>query len=1756
MRIFIPILKIAPGLCFILLAFMSKGQQTQQVSQSGTPYLQFLPADYNVTTKKYPVIIVLHGTGERGTNLNQVLNTGISKVIQAGSNMTFKAGGTGPEFSFIVMSPQITGSWSAGITDGLINHAINNLRGDPSRIYLTGFSLGGNGTWIYAYNARNQPSRVAAIAPIAGWGGDYLVCPAGNYDEYSVWGFHGDADATITIDRGQKMINAYNACVPAADPQAKFTIYPGVGHNSWDRAYRPDNSLHSPNLYEWFLLQKLGGSPSANAGADQTLTLPTNSTTIIGSGSDPGGSITGYQWTKISGPAVTIANATTTNLSLSGMVEGIYEFSLTVTDNEGNTAADNVIVTVNPAAVNQPPTITALATITLTLPTNSTNIIAVASDVDGTIASYLWTQQSGPSTATLAGTGSATLGVSALIAGTYTFRLLVSDDDAATATRDFTVIVNPAAVNQPPSANAGSDKSINLPTSSTNLIGSGSDPDGTISTYLWTQVNGPAAVLSNTNTSTLTVTSLVAGVYNFRLTVTDNQGSTASDDATVTVVAANQSPVANAGSNFSITLPTNSTNINGSGNDPDGSIANYLWTQISGPNTANLTNATLPTVTASNLIQGLYTFRLTVTDNQGSTGSATVSVTVNAAPINIAPVSNAGTDQSITLPTNSVVIAGSGTDADGSIASYSWTIFSGPAATLTNQNTPTLSASNLVAGTYVFRLTVTDNQGATGFDNITVTVQPAAVNQSPLVDVGPDFTLTLPTNSTDIFASSSDPDGSINTHLWEKLSGPAATLSGVNTATLSVSAMVAGTYVFRLTVTDNLGATASDDITIIVAIGNQSPVVVASDDETITLPTSSTNLIAVASDPDGSITNYLWTNLSGPAAPTLAGTTTNSLAVSDLIAGTYVFRITVTDNEGATSFDEVNVTVQTAINLSPTANAGSNKSITLPTNSTNFTGSGNDSDGTITNYQWTQVSGSALTLANSNTTTLTVSGAVAGSYIFRLTVLDNNGATGFDDVTLTVNPAAINQPPTAEAGANQTLTLPVNSTTLVGIGSDPDGSISTYQWTKISGPTAVLTNPTSSSSSIGSLVEGTYLFRLTVTDNGGLSATDDITINVLPQIVNQAPIANAGPNQSITLPTNSITLFGSGSDADGSVSTYLWTKVSGPAATLTNANTPTLSLTNLLEGIYVFQLTVSDNLLATGTDQVTVTVNALATNQTPIAFAGTNQTINLPTNSVNLNGSGSDPDGSIASYLWTKISGPACTLTNSNQAVLLLSNLVEGTYILNLMVTDNDGATANDDVTVFVLAATTNQSPVVDAGPDISMVFPINSVEINGSVSDADGLIVTYLWTKVSGGAATLTNADQSSLSLTGLVEGTYIFRLTATDDDGAIGSDNVTVVVQPLASNTPPLANAGADQTLTLPTNSLIINGIGNDAEGAIASYEWLKVSGPSVTIANATTADISLTNMIEGTYIFRLTVTDGGGLTGSDEVTVTVFPQSFSQSPIADAGPDIFLDLPSNNTTLNGTGTDTGSITAYLWTAISGPSTPTLTNANTQTLTVSDLEAGTYILRLTVTDNDGLTAFDEAQVIVSPQDLVAPVATPPVANAGEDIIVDLPATTVSIVGSGTDDGIISTFQWSQISGTPLQLTGLDNDTLTITSPIEGEFNFELTVTDDENLTDTDQVKVTIVDNGESLQFPFKLISPNGDGQNDFWILDPDPATFSGCIVEIYNRRGSVVYESNSYANDWGGTINGEPLPQGAYHYVVKCQGKISKSGSITIIR
>jgi hypothetical protein len=529
---------------------------------------------------------------------------------------------TGAQFPFILISPQLKenfSNWPSSYVMEVVDYVKTYLRIDEKRIYLTGLSLGGGGAW---WTAQDYPQLFAALAPVCGGRNSISKACGIAAENLPVWAFHGDRDPVVALSKTVNMVNAINNCLPAASPQALVTIYPGVGHDAWNNAYQIDNSVHTPNVYEWMLACKntinAGNAiPNANAGADKTISG--TSISITASGSDPDGSISVFYWSQLAGPSVaTLGNRATRTLAASNLQVGDYIFSVRVTDNGGASDTDYVSVKID-----------------------NTNVMPVAK--------------------------------------------------------------------------AGSDATLYVPENSMAIIGSGTDADGTISGYLWNKVSGPACSLAGVSTTCLSATELLTGTYVFRLTVTDNRGAKSFDDMTL-FVKQPVAPVADAGPNVLAVLPANTVSIPGSAADEDGSIVSYQWTQRSG-SACSLTGTTLSTVTASGLRSGAYIFRLTVSDNMGLTNYDDVMLNVTEPPI-----VNAGEDQVINLPLNSVVLTGSASDSDGFIKSYAWSKYSGPSASLQNKNTPLLTAGDLKEGSYVFMLKVSDNFYVRSVDYVTVTV--------------------------------------------------------------------------------------------------------------------------------------------------------------------------------------------------------------------------------------------------------------------------------------------------------------------------------------------------------------------------------------------------------------------------------------------------------------------------------------------------------------------------------------------------------------------------------------------------------------------------------------------------------------------------------------------------------------------------------------------------------------------------------------------------------------------------------------------------------------------------------------------------------------------------------------------------------------------------------------------------------------------------------------------------------------------------
>lgn len=1102
-------------------------------------FLEYKPEDYSSkTTTKYPLIIFLHGIGERGngtTDLHKVQCCGIPRIIKRGNKMSFTW--NGKTETFIVLSPQCPkayGMWPALFVDELIKYAKNNLRIDANRIFLTGLSMGGGGTLKYISTAADQPKNLAAVATIC------APCTFRNAEYVSdaqlpVWSFHALDDKVAPASCSQSAVRKINETNPAV--KALLTTWPTGGHLVWDRVYTDTNYKYQGvvNIYEWFLGQNktlpANKLPVANAGGTINITTGTAVVSLNASASsDADGRIVRYVWKKIEGPAagvITNAFGPNSSTTVTGLaVEGTYKFELSVVDDRASFTRDTVSVNVTSgvSVTNKAPEAKAGNDVTITLPLNTVNVDGTnSSDEDGTVESYAWSKVSGPS-ASIITPSAATTKINSLVEGTYIFKLKVTDNKGATGEDQVTVIVKPeiSVPNIAPAADAGADKIITLPNNKTLVDGSASyDEDGSIASYLWTKVSGPAqSEIVNANKAITEFNNLVEGTYQLKLKVTDNKGVSSEDVLTVKVNAPlNAKPVADAGTDVTITLPINKSDLDGSASaDADGTVTTYTWEKISGPSQFIIADATAVTTQLTNLSAGTYKFHLTIEDNKGATDTDTVTVKVNPAlpDPNAAPDAQAGGNKTITLPIDHVNLDGSASsDADGTISSYVWSFIGGPETfVIAEANAVSTEVTGMVAGTYSFRLEVKDNDGDINADTVKITVKeadapPPPPNILPDAKAGEDITITLPINEVILNGSTSnDVDGTLTNYSWFKIAGPGYfKIISPGYHITKVENMVEGTYSFRLQVKDNDGALGFDTITVTVLHAvNVTPVSRAGADIEIQLPVSSVTLSGLDSyDTDGSLSDYKWESISGPGSVTFADPNGATTDVSGLAEGQYKFRLTVTDNDGAIASDVIIVNVLPEINIVPVANAGSNNEVILPDPTIKLNGRDSyDQDGVIESYSWVKISGpGGVTITNSTSATPSIFGVTAGVYEFRLTVKDNKGASASDVVKITVLPAEVqpvaNAAPVADAGVDQTVSYPESSVIIdAGKSYDNDGKIASYQWNQISGPTtSTVENPNTSTTTITHLETGDYTFELTVTDDKGLISKDTIAVSVV-----------------------------------------------------------------------------------------------------------------------------------------------------------------------------------------------------------------------------------------------------------------------------------------------------------------------------------------------------------------------------------------------------------------------------------------------------------------------------------------------------------------------------------------------------------------------------------------------------------------------------------------------------------------------------------
>lgn len=710
------------------------------------------------------------------------------------------------------------------------------------------------------------------------------------------------------------------------------------------------------------------------------------------------------------------------------------------------------------------------------------------------------------------------------------------------------------------------------------------------------------------------------------------------------------------------------------------------WVQTQGP-AVTLDTPDQPTTRFTMPDAPKVSFRVTLCKNDGTSASKDVTVITwpQAVIETPADVSNAG---SVTLSAR-----------PGEGYAYRWEQVDGPGVSLTDADAPNAAfdASALADGTALtFKLTVTNTNGVTATIDKTITVR-----NPPSVDISG----IAPKAKAGATVALATPEQPGCTYTWTQTGGTPVSLTDADraTATFSMPEGAEG-LTFWVTATDAYGIRTEQGVSV---REDTRPMASAGPSQTVREGDRVVLDATGSADPDGDPLTFTWKQTAGPdvGLSSAHGATPAFIAPNVLSGGGAVtFALTATDPGGQQDTDSVIINVS-FLNEPPVADAGPDCQ-TLTGARVHLSGANSfePDDGALT-YAWAQTDGTPVTLTGAHGATPSFTApATSGALTFRLTVTDPQGLKGNDEVICNVKiNAADRLAPMADAGPDATVAFgaPV---TLNGFNSHARGHgnhLARYEWKQLSGPGVTLCRPTSARTRFIAPAAGgptaKLTFRLRVTDQNGLAASDLVIINVTADGV--APSANAGVDQTVAKGAP-VTLDGSASSDQGAPpAAYRWQQIAGLPVTLKDARTatPTFTAPNLASGgeALMFRLFVTSRKGLTDCDTVIVNIDGEGALTMPRAVATNDaQGSALEGTTVTLNGSASSAaaPAELTTYSWRQVAGPMAPLSDPGAVaptfVCPASPAALSTVTFELTVRDSNGLESTARVSVDVTART------------------------------------------------------------------------------------------------------------------------------------------------------------------------------------------------------------------------------------------------------------------------------------------------------------------------------------------------------------------------------------------------------------------------------------------------------------------------------------
>ncbi len=1666
---------------------------------------------------------------------------------------------------------------------------------DPNDTDLDGDSL----TIIGVNNAGN--GTVSMV------GGNVIFTPTADYNgpatfDYIISDGNGGTDtATVTVnvaavndapdavddtltgteDTALTLTNADIVDPNDTDVELDSLTITGVGNPSngtvalvgGDVVFTPTADYNGPATFDYTISDGNGGIDTAtvtvNVGPvnDPPVAVNDAATTnedttifnlpILGNDSDVDGdplTITGTP-TAANG-TVTVNADGTINYTPNANYNGTDTINYTISDGNGGTDTATVTVTVNvvndgPDAVNDIATGTEDTALTLT---NADIVDTNDTDVEGDTLTITSVSNPGNGTVSLVG-GDVIFTPTADYNGPATFDYTISDGNGGTDTA--TVTINVGAVNDPPVAGddvATTDEDttiFNLP-----VLSNDSDVDGDPLTIIGSPIAGNGTVTVNSDgTVNYTPNPDYNGTDTINYTISDGNGGTDTATVTVTVNAVNDGPdavgdIATGTEDTALTL-TNADIVDTNDTDVEGDTLTITSVSNPGNGTVSLVGGDViftPTADYS----GPATFDYTISDGNGGTDTATV--TINVGAVNDPPVAAndaAVTDEDTTI--FNLPILGNDSDVDGDPL----TIIGTPTAT---NGTVTVNPDGTINyapnanynGTDTINYSISDGNGGT--DTATVAVTVNSVNDGPnalddAVAGTEDLALTL-TNSDIVDPNDTD------------LEGDALTIIGVANSTNGTVSLVSGNVIFTptpdyngpatfdYTISDGNGGTDTATVTVNVSPVNDGPV--AADDtvsgtEDIALTLSNSDLV----DPND-------TDLDGDAL-TIVGVNNPSNGTVSMVAGNVIFtpiadyngpatfNYTISDGNGGTDTATVTVNVA-AVNDAPDAvddTVTGTEDTALTLTSTDIVDpNDNDIEGdTLTITSVSNPSNGSVSLVGGDVV-FTPAADYNGPATFDYTISDGNGGT--DSATVTINLAPDNDPPVA---VNDIATTDEDQTifNLAVLGNDSDVD---------NDPLTIIGTPSATNGTITVNGDGTINYTPNANFNGadtisysisdGNGGIDTATVAVMVNSVNDGPNAlddavTGTEDLALTL-TNSDIVDPNDTDLEGDTLTIIG---------VTNATNGTVSLvsgdviftpTANYNGPATFDYTISDG--NGGTDSATVTVNVAQVNDGPVAaddtVSGTEDTALTLGNAEIIDPNDTDLDGDALTIIGVNNPGNGTVSLVGGNVVFTPTADYNGPATFDYTISDGNGGT--DTATVTVNVAAVNDAPdAVDdtvAGTEDTALTLTNAdiVDPNDTDVELDSLTITGV-SNPSNGTVALSGGDVI-FTPTADYNGPATFDYTISDGNG--GTDTATVTINVGAVNDPPVA---ANDVATTDEDQTIFNlpVLNNDSD----------VDGDPLTILGIPTASNgTVTVNVDGTINYApnpnyngpdtisYIISDGNG--GTDTATVAVTVNSVNDGPSAlndavSATEDTALTLTNadivdpNDTDIEGDtltiiGVNNPSNGAVSLSGGNVVFTPTANYNGPATFdyTISDGNGGTDTATVTINIaavNDLPVAVDDTNTIA--EDTVIPITGDVEINDtdpdGDTLVVGAVEGAAGDVGNA----VVSTYGTITINTNGSYAYVLDNSNTTVQTLGVGQSTIDVinyTISDGQGGTDTATLTITITGTNDGPVAVNDTVAGTEDTAltlNTSDLVDPNDTDIDGdtlIIIGVSNPSNGTV--------------------------------------------